>query len=451
MALVERELVGGECSFYACMPSKALLRPPELLAEVGRVPGAAEAVTGSLDVQATLDRRDEVIHDLDDSAQLPWIEDRGITLVRGEARLDGERRLTVRGGGGNGESITLVARDAVILATGSGAAMPPIPGLADAGAWSNRQITTATAVPPRLVILGGGVVGVEMAQAWSALGSRVTVIEAQERLIGTEEPIASEIVATGLSDAGVEVICGVAAESVSRDGEGVAIRLADGRTVTGDRLLVAVGRRPWTDGLGLETVDVEPGDGGYLEVDDQLRVGGSPWLYAIGDCNGRALLTHAGKYQARIAADVILGELGGAAVADTFGTPRVVFTDPQVTAAGMTAEAARARYGDHRVAVIDLDTNASAGASFHGRGAPGRARFVVDTERAVLVGVCITGPDVAEWIHGAAIAIVGAVPLGRLAHVIAPFPTRSELWLQFLEAYEQARGVSVHTTAPRLG
>jgi pyruvate/2-oxoglutarate dehydrogenase complex dihydrolipoamide dehydrogenase (E3) component len=246
------------------------------------------------------------------------------------------------------------------------------------------------------------------------------------------------------------VILRVGAESASREGSGVSLRLEDGRTVTGDHLLVAVGRKPLSEGIGLETVDVEPNEHGFVEVDDQLRVGGSDSLYAIGDLNGRVLLTHAGKYQARIAADMILGVSGGAAVADTFGTPQVVFSDPQVAAAGRTLAQAQQELGEDRVLAIDLDTNASAGASFYGHGAPGKSRFVVDRERQVLLGVCFTGPDVGEWIYGAAIAIVGEVPLPRLAHVIAPFPTRSELWLQFIEAYEKKVGHSVHNSTPVL-
>ena len=439
VALVERNLVGGECSFYACMPSKALLRPAELLNEVRRVPGAAQAVTGPLDVQAVLDRRDEVIHDLDDSAQLPWLEDRGIELFRGSARLEGERRVQV------GDDL-LTAREAVVLAVGTTAVMPPIPGLAEAGAWSNRQITTAKTVPASLVILGGGVVGVEMAQAWASLGAKVTVIEGADRLLEREEPFAAELVADGLRQLGVVLRIGVKASKVSRHDDVITVELEDGSSASGERLLVAVGRKPLTAGLGLESVGLKGGD--WISVDDQLRVADQPWLYAVGDVNRRSLLTHAGKYQARIAADVIIGEAGARAVVDGPGTPQVVFTDPQVAAVGMTLAAAL-EVGIKAVA-IDLDTGGSAGGSFIGHGAPGTSRFVVDTEREVLVGVTFVGPEVGEWVQAASIAVVGQVPLSTLAHVIAPFPTRNELWLYFLEKYESERGLTLHASGASL-
>ncbi|HWD63956.1 MAG TPA: NAD(P)/FAD-dependent oxidoreductase [Solirubrobacteraceae bacterium] len=436
VALVERELVGGECSFYACMPSKSLLRPAEALREARRVAGAAQAATGELDVQAVLDRRDEVIHNLDDSAQMPWIEERNIELVRGPARLEGERRVRV------GDDV-LLARDAIVLGVGSAALFPPIPGLAEADAWSNRQITTSRSVPPRLLVLGGGVVGVEMAQAWSSLGSKVTVIEAGDRLLAREEPFAGELVGDGLRAAGVEIHLGVKATEVRRSGEEVTATLESGESVTGTHLLVAIGRTPRTEGLGLESIGL-PGKG-YVEVDDHLRVADHPWLYAIGDVNGRSLLTHSGKYQARVAADVILGE-NAAAIWDTRGAPRVVFTDPQVAAVGLTLEQAQEQGRD--VVSIDLDTEATAGGSFYGHGAEGQTRFVVDRSHDVLVGVTFVGPEMSDFLQAATIAIVGEVPVSRLAHAVAPFPTRSELWLQFVEAYERERGVSMHAEKP---
>jgi len=434
VAIVERELVGGECSFYACMPSKALLRPAELLREAARVPGVAQAVNGALDVDAVLARRDEIVNDLDDAKQVPWLKARGIELVRGHGRLDGERRVRV------GDNV-LVARDAVVIAVGSGALLPPIPGLAQAGAWTNREITTARDVPGRLLVLGGGVVGAEMAQAWSSLGSSVTVIEAQERLLPREEPFAGDELQTALEQRGVRVRTGVRATAVSRDGANITVTLADGARLTGDRLLVAIGRRPLTDDLGLQTIGLP---GGYIEVDDQLRVPEHPWLYAIGDVNGRSLLTHSGKYQARIAADHILGA-DVAAVTDGPGAPRVIFTDPQIAAVGLTLEAAR--QAGIAADAIDLPTSATAGASFYGRGAPGTTRFVVDSDRGVLVGATFVGAEIAELLHAATIAVVAEVALTTLAHAIASFPTRSELWLKFLEAYEQQHGHSVHTVS----
>ncbi len=438
VALVERHLVGGECSYYACMPSKALLRPQQALDEIARVPGAREAAGREPDVPAALARRDEVIHDLDDSGQLPWLESNGIELIREGGRLDGERRVRA------GDDI-LIARDAVIVAVGTGAALPPIPGLAEADPWTNREATTASEVPERLVVLGGGVVGVEMAQAWRTLGSEVAVIEALDRLIPREEEYASRELADAFEKLGIEVHTGCKATKVERGGDGVTVELEDGTTVSGDTLLAAVGRHPLTDDLGLETVGLEPG--GSIEVDRDMRVPGHDWLYAIGDVNGRSLLTHSGKYQGRLAADRILGE-SVAAISDDSKAPRVVFTEPQVAAVGYTLEGAR----DAGIAAeaIDLNTSGTAGASFHGRNEPGTTRFVVDTERDVLVGVTFVGVDVSDMLQAATIAVVGQVPLQTLAHAIAPFPTRSELWLKFIEADEERRANgSLHASSER--
>ncbi|MGI8506358.1 MAG: dihydrolipoyl dehydrogenase family protein [Solirubrobacteraceae bacterium] len=422
VALVERELVGGECSFWACMPSKALLRPGELLAEVDRVPGAREAVTGKLDAKAALHRRDEVIHDLDDSAQLPWIEERGITLVRGEARLDGERRVIV-------SDRALEARRAVVIAVGSGAALPPVPGLRELAPWTNREATTSKRVPRRLTILGGGAVGCEMAQAWSSLGSEVVLVEALPRLLAGEEPFASEQLAESLRDQGVDVRVGATAVQAARDGRGVfTLTLDGGERVRSDELLVAVGRRPHTRELGLETVDLAAGE--TIAVDDRMRVPGRDWLYAIGDVNGRALLTHAGKYQARVAAAAIMNR-SLRAESDGPLSPRVVFTEPQVAAVGQTLEAALE--AGVPAQALDAEIGRTAGASFVGKGAPASARLVIDEARGVIVGATFTGPEVADWLHAATIAIVGEVPLDRLAHAIPAFPTRSEVWLALLE------------------
>ncbi len=419
VAIVEEHLVGGECSYYACMPSKALLRPGEMMSEMHRVDGMRG---GSMDVDAVLARRDEVIHDLDDSVQLPWLEQRGITLVRGQGRLDGEKRVRV------GED-TFVARRAVVVATGSGAAMPPIPGLKEARSWGNREATTAKQAPESLVILGGGVVGVELAQAWASLGTRVTVVEGLHRLISREEPFACEQVEAALRELGVDVRKGTKAVSVSRDGDGeVTVELEDGTSASGAELLVAVGRQPRTDGLGLETIGLEPGKS--VEVGTNLRSPAHDWLYAIGDCNGRALLTHMGKYQGRIAADVILGK-DASVVSDGALSPRVIFTDPQVAAVGHTL--ASAEEAGLKVRAVDVPTSSNAGASFVGRNAPGTSRLVVD-EGGVIVGATFTGFEVAESLHAATIAVVCKLRLEQLVHAVACFPTRSELWLKLLEA-----------------
>jgi pyruvate/2-oxoglutarate dehydrogenase complex dihydrolipoamide dehydrogenase (E3) component len=431
VALVERELVGGECSYYACMPSKALLRPAQALAEARRVPGAAEAARAELDVTAVLQRRDEVVHNLEDSAQLPWLEERSVTLVRGHGTLAGEREVRV------GEELLRAGR-AVVLATGSGAAIPPIPGLREAEPWTNREVTTASAIPASLLILGGGVVGVEMAQAYASLGARVTVVEAGPRLIAGEEEFASELVREALERVGVQVALGVKAVAVERDlSDGVrgrvTLRLEDGRSFTGDELLAAVGRRPNIDALGLESLGLEPGR--PVEVDDTLRVAGHDWLYAVGDANGRVLLTHMGKYQARLAADHILGRTDRdlALRSDGRSSPRVIFTEPQVAAVGQTL--AGAREAGLNVRAVDVGVEANAGGSFVGKGAPGTARIVVDEDRGVIVGATFTGVEVAESLHAATIALIGEVPLERLWHAVPCFPTRSEVWLNLLEGY----------------
>jgi len=432
VALVERELVGGECSFYACMPSKALLRPAQALAEARRIPGAAAAAGGELDVAAVLRRRDEVVNDLNDDAHMPWVQERGIALVRGQGVLTGEREVRV------GEEL-LRARKAVILAPGTGAAMPPIPGLRESRPWTNREVTTAKSIPASLLVLGGGVVGVEMATAYASLGAKVTIVEALPRLIAGEEELASGQVKDALQEAGVEVVVGTKATAVRREqGKGaVTLELEDGRSFTGDELLVAIGRVPHTDGLGLETLGLMKSDPPTqsIEVDEEMRVPGHEWLYVVGDANGRALLTHMGKYQARLAADHILGRAGEATVLRSDGrlSPRVIFTEPQVAAVGHTLRSAEDA-GLH-VRAVDTPTEGSAGGSFVGRDAPGTARLVVDEDRKVIVGATFTGVDVAESLHAATIAVIGEVPLERLWHAVPCFPTRSELWLYLLEEY----------------
>jgi dihydrolipoamide dehydrogenase len=424
VAIVEQHLVGGECSYYACMPSKALLRPADLLAEAQRVPGIA--VDEYLDPQAVLNRRDEVVHELDDSGQLPWLEEHGIELFRGSGALDGERRVRV------GDDL-LSARQAVVVSTGSGAAMPPIEGLDSARAWNNREGTTAKHVPESMVVLGGGPVGSELSQAWSSLGCRVTLIEGGPRMLAREEPFAGEEVAKALRENhGVDVRTGAKAVRVSRDGDVVTMALDDGSEVGASEILVAVGRKPRTEEIGLETVDVEPGKGGFLECDDKLRVAGREWLYTVGDVSGRALFTHMGKYQAWVAAENVLGREVDA-VAEGIGSPRVTFTDPQVSAAGKTLEQAREAGIDARA--IDVPTDGTAGASFQGKETGGTSRIVVDEARQIIVGATFTGFETADFLHAATVAIVGEVPLSKLRHAVAAYPSRSEIWLKLLEAY----------------
>ncbi|MET0558607.1 MAG: NAD(P)/FAD-dependent oxidoreductase [Solirubrobacterales bacterium] len=422
VAIAESHLIGGECSYYACMPSKALLRPADVLAEARRIPGVPAG--DRLDPRAILDRRDEVIHDRDDSGQLPWLDERGIVLFRGEARLDGAGRVVV----GDAD---LVARRAVVLATGSGAAMPPIEGLDSVRSWNNRDATTAREVPESMVVLGGGPVGSELSQAWASLGTRVTMVEGEGRLLSREEPFAGEEVAAALRERfGVDVRTGTVAERVSPGDAGVLVELSDGSRTSAAELLVAVGRAPRSSGIGLESVEVEPGENGFLETDDRLRVGGRDWLYAIGDVNGRALLTHIGKYQAWVAAENLLGR-DARAIAEAIGSPRVTFTDPQVAAVGKTLAAAREAGIDARA--IDVPTDGTAGASFQGKNTGGISRLVVDQARSVIVGATFSGFETADFLQAATVAIVGEVSIERLRHAVAPYPARSEIWLKLLE------------------
>ncbi|TFV64949.1 UNVERIFIED_ORG: NAD(P)/FAD-dependent oxidoreductase [Bacillus sp. AZ43] len=436
--LVENELVGGECSYWACMPSKALLRGTEVLAEARAVDGAKQAVTGEQDVAATLARRDSFTSHWDDSGQVGWVDGAGIDLVRGTGRLAGERTVVVTGA--DGTETRLTARHAVAVCTGSTAAVPPVDGLADVDPWTPREATSAKEAPARLLVLGGGYVGCEMATAWQALGSRVTLIQRNERLLPEAEPAAGEAVAAALRARGVDVRLGTDVTAARRDGDEVVLRCSDGEA-RGDEVLVAVGRAARTGDIGLETVGLEPGE--YLDVDDTLRVRGSGWLYGVGDVNGRRQLTHMGKYQARQAGAAIVARATGeevdtsgwspfVATADDRATPSVVFTIPQVASVGRTsAEAADAGL-PHRVVEIPL---AVAGSSLFADGYEGTATMVVDTEREVLLGVTFVGPAVGELLHAATIAVAGEVPIPRLWHAVPAYPTVSEIWLRLLEAY----------------
>src|SRR4051794_28162026 len=402
VVLVERELVGGECAFWACMPSKALLRPGELLDEARRVPGAREAAAAPLDAAAALRWRDEVVRGFDDSGPAGGLEKRGVRIVRGHGRVAGERRVEV------GDTVIMAGR-AVVLAPGSAAALPPVDGLAGAGRWTSREGTTARDVPARLVVLGGGVVGVELAQAWASLGATVTLLEAADRLLAGEEEFAGAMVAEALDRRGVEVRTGVAVDAVRREAGGVIAACGD-EEVHADEILVAAGRRPRVEDLGLEALGLEAD--GPVEVDDHMRVPDHPWLYAVGDVNGRALLTHAAKYQARVAADVIAGRDVRAGGGAGPLAPRVIFTDPGVAAVGHTL--ASAQEAGLAARAVDHPTEAVAGGSFHGRGEDSRARLVVDDARGVLAGATFVAPEVAELIHAATVAVTAEVPLARL-------------------------------------
>jgi pyruvate/2-oxoglutarate dehydrogenase complex dihydrolipoamide dehydrogenase (E3) component len=432
VAIVERGLVGGECSYWACIPSKTLIRPGDVLAAARRVPGAAGAVSGGIDVRAAFARRDYMTSNWHDEGQVSWLRDMGIELVRGTARLAGERVVEVAR---DGSSRRLTGHRAIVLATGTSAAVPPIPGLREIEPWDNRGATGAKELPVRLLVLGGGAVGAEMAQAFKRLGcEQVTVVEALERLLANEEPFAGEEVRNAFEAEGIGVVTGAKMTAARREGSDgpVVATLADGRELEADELLVAVGRHPATADLGLDLVGLEPGR--YVEVDDRLRAVGvdGGWLYAIGDCNGRALLTHMGKYQGRLAADVISGK-DVADVADQGIVPRVTFTDPQVCAVGLTEAQAR-KQGIH-VRVVTYGTGDVPGAYTLGKDIRGTSQLVVDESRRAIVGATFTGPGVAELLHSATVAIVSGVSVDRLWHAVPSFPTVSEVWLHLLEAY----------------
>jgi pyruvate/2-oxoglutarate dehydrogenase complex dihydrolipoamide dehydrogenase (E3) component len=426
VAIVERELIGGECSYYACMPSKALLRPGDVRDEAERIPGVPVTPDDQLDPPAVLARRDEVVHGWEDSAQLPWLEERGIDLYRGAGHFAGERRLLV------GEQ-TLSTSRAIVVATGSGAAMPPIEGLDGVEAWNNRQGTSAKQVPGSMIVLGGGPVGCELAQAWATLGTKVTLVEGGERLLAREEPFAGEQVTESLREKfGIDARTGALVKKVAAGGAGVLATLDGGEEIEGERILIAVGRVPHTAELDLGSAGVEADEHGFLKTDDRMCAGGLEWLYAIGDVNGHALSTHMGKYQAWIAAENVLGR-PVEAVAEALGPPRVTFTEPQVAAAGKTLEQAREAGIDARA--VDVTTDGSAGASFQGKDTGGTSRIVVDRATETIVGATFTGFETADFLQAATAAIVGEVPLPRLRHAVAPYPTRSEVWLKLLEEY----------------
>ncbi|MET8462500.1 dihydrolipoyl dehydrogenase family protein [Micromonospora zamorensis] len=440
-AIVERELVGGECSYWACMPTKALLRSASALRAARQLPGAREAVTGRLDAAAVLGRRDSFASQWKDDGQVSWLESAGIALHRGQGRIRSARVVQVTGV--DGVTVTLTARHAVVVATGSSALLPDIPGLREAAPWSSREAASAASVPRRLAIIGGGVVAAEMATAFGALGSSVTVL-ARDGVLPSAEPFAGELVTESLREAGVSVRLGANAVSVSRGDSGtVHVDTADGEQVEADEVLVAVGRIPNTQDIGLENVGLAPGV--WLAVDDTLRVvGGGGWLYAAGDVNRRVLLTHQGKYQARAAGDVIVARARGekvedgqwgrhAVTADERAVPQVIFTDPEVASVGLTAAAAAA--AGLRIRVVDYDLGSVAGSSLHADGYKGHARMVIDEDRKVIIGFTLAGPDVAELIHAATIAVVGEVPLDRLWHAVPAYPTVSEVWLRLLETY----------------
>ncbi|MFF8908894.1 dihydrolipoyl dehydrogenase family protein [Streptomyces olivaceoviridis] len=444
--IVESELAGGECSYWACEPSKALLRPALLRADATHVPGLDPAVKNPLDVEAVLAHRNRMSADWKDDGQVEWIKSAGIDLLRGHGRLEGVREVSVRTP--DGDTVRLRARHAVAVCTGSRAALPDLPGIDTLRPWTSREATSAQRPPGRLVIVGAGVVGVEMATAWQALGSRVTLLAREDGLLPRMEPFAGELVTERLREAGADVRFNVSVVAARRQGDGeVRITLSDGDELTADEILFATGRAPRSEDIGLGTVGLTPGD--WLPTDDSLTVTAVPgnWLYAVGDVNRRALFTHQGKYQARIAGAVIAARARGedidtarwaphSSTADLEAVPGVVFTDPEVASVGLTAD--QAERAGRAVDVVDYEIGHLAGALQYRPDYRGRARVLIDRDRHVVVGATFVGPGVGELLYSATVAITGEVPVERLWHAVPAFPTISEVWLRLLETWRDS-------------
>lgn len=451
VAIIEAELVGGECSYWACMPSKALLRSATALGAARAVGGAKQAVTGDIDVAAVLKRRNSFTSNWNDDGQAQWVASAGIDLVRGRARFTGPHTVAVTAADG---SVTTFTGTAVALATGSHAVLPNIPGLAEAEPWTSREATSVQEIPARFSIIGGGVVACELATAYAELGSKVTLV-ARGGLLAGNEPFAGELVEKALTELGVELLLNTSPTRVDRRDSGEVVVTVPGREIVSDQILVATGRSAGTVDLGLDTIGLT--DGEWLDVDDTMRVLGQngatdradslDWLYAVGDVNHRVLLTHQGKYQARAAGDVIAARAGLSdgdsvseepwtrfvATADHRAAPQVTFTSPEVASVGLTLAAALE--AGYRVRSVDYEIGNVAGASVHRDGYTGTARLVVDEDRSVVIGATFVGPDVAELVHAATIAVVGEVPIDRLWHAVPAYPTINEVWLRLLETY----------------
>jgi pyruvate/2-oxoglutarate dehydrogenase complex dihydrolipoamide dehydrogenase (E3) component len=435
LALVECELIGGECTNWGCIPTKTLLRPPDLRGQTRRAAGAGES---TLDFGPLAAYRDYMVSDHDDSGRVARYQARGVTVVKAAGRLDGPGRVVTEDGH------TLDA-DAVVVATGASAVIPPIPGLREAGFWTNREITNLDAIPESVVFIGGGVVSVELSQFLSRFGCRVTIVQGPERLAEREEPRVGELLAEMLGDDGVEILLGRKAVAVRREGDTRIVELEDGGDVRGAAVVVSTGRRPRTEGIGLETVGIQAGRRG-IQIDDRCRAGEGVW--AIGDVTGLAMFTHVAKYQGRVAARDILGE---PARADYRAVPRVIFTDPEVASVGLTEAEARAAGMDVVSATIDLPTTIARPYTYE-QDPRGVLSVVVDRRRDVLVGAWAVAPLAGEWIHQAVLAIRAEIPVAVLTDTIAQFPTFSEAFgvaLRALPAESQSVGRGAGGTSDR--
>src|SRR4051794_3172720 len=418
VAIVERELLGGECDYWACMPSKTLLRPGEALEHAREAPGAAEAVDGGVRPEPAFGWRDYMVSDYDDSGKTGWYEDKGIEIVRGEGKIAGPGEVTVDGRSCSSEHI--------VVATGSDPVIPPVPGLRELdGLWTNREVTGIKEVPDRLLVLGGGPVGGEMAQAVSRFGASVSLVEGADRLLPREPKERGEKLGERLAADGIELCFGEHASSVSRENGDYVLEFPEREPLRGDRLLVATGRSPRVDGLGLERVGVEPGKRG-IEVDATMRAGDGVW--AIGDVTGVWPLTYVGKYQGRVAAANILGQRREA---NYEAVPRVIFTDPQAASVGagegeLTATVSLAAVPRTSTYMRDYADK------------PNFMTLVSDGRR--ITGAYALGPEAGEWLQQATLAIRAQVPLELMDDVIQPFPTFSEAFLDAVGELRQSAG-----------
>ncbi|MGG5174570.1 dihydrolipoyl dehydrogenase family protein [Pseudarthrobacter sp. J1763] len=449
--LVEAELVGGECSYWACMPSKALLRPGTALHAAQSVPGAAAAVTKTLDAAAVLRSRDAFASHWQDDSQVEWVKSANIDFIRGHGWITGEREVHVSGTDGVEHQIT--ANHAVVIATGSHPNIPDLEGIEDVPYWTTREATSSSEIPRRLIVLGGGVAGSELAQAYARLGSSVSLVARSGLLTSFAKP-AADLVTAGLRADGVDVHLGTAAKKITENDDGTITVELDGTSLTADKVLVAMGRHPALEGVGLEHVAglaAPQNDMWRLGTDtsgavvlEESAASSTPWLYAVGDASGGPMLTHQGKYQARISGDAIVARAKGdfptenkawsklAHTANDLAVPSVVFTDPELASVGLSEENAKKQ--GFTVSTVELPI-AVAGSALHAENYKGWAQLVIDEDRKVILGARFAGPDVAELLHAATIAVVGEVPLDRLWHAVPAYPTVSEVWLRLLEKY----------------
>jgi pyruvate/2-oxoglutarate dehydrogenase complex dihydrolipoamide dehydrogenase (E3) component len=423
VAVIERELIGGECAYWACIPSKTVLRPPEAGGEVDRAAGVHGA---ELDWPAARDYRDYMARHLDDTAQVRSYADIGALVLKGAARLTGPGRLTVDVDGRGVE----VTAEHIIIATGSDALVPPIDGLDTVTAWTNREVYTTAELPARAVIVGGSAVGVETAQFLIRFGVQVTVVQRSDRLLGREEPRVSELTCAALTAAGVEVRTGTTPQRAYRDGGDCVLDLSDASAVRGDVVILATGRVPRTDGLGLDAAGVRLGAHGEILIDEHGRAADGIW--ALGDVTAVMPFTHVAKYQGRIVADAILGRVRPATYD---GIPRVVFADPEIAAAGLTRAQADERVLRTTATEVDLAQSLARPWTYE-RDPRGHLGLLADVDRGVLVGAWAVAPQAGEWIHQASLAIRARIPIDTLLDQVAQFPTYSEGYLTALEALD---------------